>query len=818
MDLRELVKPNPEEEKETAEAAEGSLKSEDKSGSATEGDENMDWVLKNYDAKSSDPQSLEEELARLQTLRSYLILDSEREFPFERLTALAGRILDVPIALVSLVDLGRQWFMSNRGLGDVRETPRDLAFCAHAILSKNDIFIINDATKDPRFKDNPLVTGAPHIRFYAGAPLIAPEGYKLGTFCVIDTKTHPEGLDLDSKQNLRELSALAVDVLVARRKKRERETEMNSQLIACSAHDLLTPLSGIELSLSLMKDDQDLLKKVSQKHKDGMTQASKCSDILQQICRNVQATFTETKSAFEHAFSLSKPDAVKIDELVQRLYSFLEPLSKKVPVEIVIDKDVPKEIISDGSKIFRCAVNYLIVACTRTQKGMVKMTFSVEKQTVHKRPSLVVKCEDTGPAVDLEAYEYLFKPVSANLLSEKASNDEDEGHVSLELTLFSVACQMDVIGGEFGFRPRKVEGGGIESNGTCGTGSVFWFSIPFNEPVAKKEKKRKLTTTKQSIALSHADASRFHGAISSMIGGSSEKTITRNQVVRRQKRALIIEDSDLVRTMLVKTLTKMGFDVIEAENGMAGLEELKNSLFDITLCDFLMPIMDGLDCIQQYRHWEKIHRPWFNQRIVGISAHASESDIYKGREAGMHDFRQKPVTAKELTELLSSDDQIVTSKRLDSIESASDDEEDGEEPQQKRLKSSSQTTKSPGQLHNCLILSPPSPSIHIEIIQQTIKKCGWQSTTAQSDGDAWTLLKMRTWDIVLVDDAFAEFVEEFRGWESKKRSDRQGNMVLMIESLDQTGSAKSIILPDGLDMVIGKPVCLDNLRRMLRDT
>lgn len=807
-----------EEGENETQAGTAGQKSKDKASSSPEGEDKMDWLMQNVDAKTSDPQSLEEELARLQTLRSYLILDSEREFPFERLTALAGRILDAPIALVSLVDLGRQWFMSNRGLGDVRETPRNFAFCAHAILSKDDLFIIDDATKDPRFRNNPLVTSAPHIRFYAGAPLIAPEGYKLGTFCVIDTKTRPEGLDFESKQNLRELSAMAVDVLVARRRRREREIEKNSQLIACSAHDLLTPLSGIELSLSLMKGDKDLMKKISKKQRKGISQASESADILQQICRNVQATFTETKSAFEHAFSLSKPEAVKIDEIVQKLYSFLHPIPKKVPVEIIVEPDVPKEIISDGSKIFRCAMNYLIVACTRTQKGMVRMKFSVEKQTAHKRPSLVVKCEDTAPFLDVDVYEHLFKPVSKNLLSGTSSNVQENDQVSLELALFSVAGQMDIVGGEFGFRPWKAP---VESDGgtnTDGAGSLFWFSIPYNEPVPKDEQKRKLAIEEQSRELSHADASTFHDTISSMIGGSSEKIITKNQVVRRQKRALIIEDSDLVRKMLAKALTKMNFDVIEAENGMLGLEELKSSLFDITFCDFLMPIMDGLDCVQQFRQWEKSHRPWFSQRIVGISAHASEAATQRGLEAGMDDFRPKPVTTNELTALVVCDDQVATSKRLDSIESnPSDQNEQREEPNPKRLKPSPHTAKIPGEMQNCLILSPPTSSMQVEIIQQTIKKCDWQSTTAQSDTDAWTLLKMRTWDMVLVDDAYAGLIEQFREWESQKRSDHQGNMVLMTESMDQTEPSKSIILPDGLDMVIGKPVCLDSLRRMLQD-
>jgi len=92
--------------------------------------EHLDWVLPKFDAATTEPQSMDQELQRLQALRKYLILDSEREQAFERITSLAARIFDVPIALVSLVDVGRQWFMSNHGLGDVRETPRKMAFCS----------------------------------------------------------------------------------------------------------------------------------------------------------------------------------------------------------------------------------------------------------------------------------------------------------------------------------------------------------------------------------------------------------------------------------------------------------------------------------------------------------------------------------------------------------------------------------------------------------------------------------------------------------------------------------------------------------------
>jgi hypothetical protein len=130
---------------------------------------NLDWVLPSFDPETTEAQSMREELHRLQVLKNYLILDADREEVFERLTGLASRIFHVPIALISLVDLGRQWFLSNRGLGEVRETPRRHAFCAHAILNKQNILIVTDTTADFRFKDNPLVTGPPDIRFYAGA-------------------------------------------------------------------------------------------------------------------------------------------------------------------------------------------------------------------------------------------------------------------------------------------------------------------------------------------------------------------------------------------------------------------------------------------------------------------------------------------------------------------------------------------------------------------------------------------------------------------------------------------------------------------------
>lgn len=143
-----------------------------------------------------------DEDARLEALRELEILDSAPEGEFDDLALIASQICDTPISLISLIDRDRQWFKSTVGV-DTRETSRDVAFCAHAILQR-DLFVVPDATQDPRFSENPLVKADPRIRFYAGAPLRTPDGYALGTLCVLDRK--PRQLTVAQQDALRALS------------------------------------------------------------------------------------------------------------------------------------------------------------------------------------------------------------------------------------------------------------------------------------------------------------------------------------------------------------------------------------------------------------------------------------------------------------------------------------------------------------------------------------------------------------------------------------------------------------------------------------
>lgn len=152
-----------------------------------------------------------DEAVRLASLKSLNVLDTPAEERFDRVTRMAKRMFRVPIALVSLVDENRQWFKSSQGL-DACETPRNISFCGHAILGDG-IFLIPDALADRRFADNPLVAGAPHIRFYVGCPLRAPDGAKVGTLCIIDTV--PREFDEEDALALLDLASMVQDEFTA---------------------------------------------------------------------------------------------------------------------------------------------------------------------------------------------------------------------------------------------------------------------------------------------------------------------------------------------------------------------------------------------------------------------------------------------------------------------------------------------------------------------------------------------------------------------------------------------------------------------------
>jgi two-component sensor histidine kinase len=188
---------------------------------------------------------------RVAALRNLGVLDSEREADFDDVVEILSAVCEMPIALISLIDEKRQWFKASVGI-DVPETPIDLSFCAHAILQPG-IFLVHDTLMDSRFNDNPLVTGEPHLRFYASAPLETQEGLPVGTVCVLDTK--PRLLDARQERLLKVMAKQVMAQLLLRREVTERKrAEHHQKLLNAELHHrvkntIATVQAVVQLSL-----------------------------------------------------------------------------------------------------------------------------------------------------------------------------------------------------------------------------------------------------------------------------------------------------------------------------------------------------------------------------------------------------------------------------------------------------------------------------------------------------------------------------------------------------------------------------------------
>lgn len=379
------------------------------------------WKLDNIDTSTSHEQNIDAELTRLKTLKSYDVLNQDTDVTFERITGLAARVFGVPICLVSIVDLGRQWFASNRGLGGTKETPRNVAFCSHAVISSQDMFIVPDTMNDIRFKNNPLVTGGPLIRFYAGVPLTAPEGCRLGTLCIIDTKPWPNGLTLVQKQNLLEFGEMVMEIIVLRKNDRIKMDKDKQRFLSCTAHEMLTPLTTMQLNLELINEDKSLKSSMNEATKETLKSTVDCVKFVTNICNNTINFSRPSKS------SVSKEE-VNIQKILGDLNVIIMPYRNKNPVNVHVASDVPQAIISDHGALLRSMLNLFIAAMESSAKDRsIDMSLSVQYiQGSSGKQQLLFECTK-GEKFDIE-------------------------HDSLRIQ--AASHHVHILGGELGLKPR----------------------------------------------------------------------------------------------------------------------------------------------------------------------------------------------------------------------------------------------------------------------------------------------------------------------------------------------------------------------------
>lgn len=666
--------------------------------------------------------------------------------------------------------------MSNRGLGDVRETPRRDAFCAHAILQKHDdVLIVPDATKDFRFQHNPLVTGPPHIRFYAGAPLISPETMKLGTLCIIDSKSRPEGLSRDEIKTLQDLAAMTVQSMVDRRfQKQNREDP--AKLIAYAAHDLMTPLTGVQLCLGMLKDDEAVKESLRENQRELLNTAVSCSDLMIRICENALDGLREQKSQRKSA----PTTYTSMRDLVKNLHTTMEPIAKDIPCVVTLDKSVPDFVHADDLILFRAALNLLTSAVQRTQIGTVSLKISVHEER------LLFECEDTGENIPLDRRATLFQ-----------AHFDKYG-----IGLSSIVSLVKSVDGKYGYRPRD-------------KGSVFWYDIPLKVPtIPDMDLSRNVSSLaicgNQIACSTHMNldakpsAKEEPSAVS--FAAMMETDAAESEPEGRKRRALIIDDSIVIRKTLGRALDKLKFSVSLAEDGMEGLEKMKETVFDLVLCDFLMPVLDGISCVRNYRTWEKENRPSFHVRIVGISAHADTFNADQGIKAGMDDFRPKPISIKTIKELQEHEAVSANSLKIDEMEN--DTKASAQEPNNYVLKG------------GCLVASN---STSADKVIEKLLSIGWTVEVVRNGNECLRQLEARNWDAVLVDDDLPELpgvacVSSFRKWEQQNRINGQKNVILACSGdIPPPSQTNSLVQPPlGCNGVLGKPVKWEDFQTLLQ--
>lgn len=391
------------------------------------------------------------EAARQQSLDELQILDTLEEQAYDDLTLIATEICQTPIALVSLIDRDRQWFKSHHGL-DAHETPRELAFCAHAILHDH-AFVVEDTLKDERFHDNPLVTGGPNIKFYAGAPLILRNNIRVGTLCVIDDHARP--FSEKQRQALEALARQVVSQLELRLQLQAltRLDRAKDEFISMVNHELRTPLTSIYGSLALIRNQvageipPQAMQLVDVAYRNSERLIYIVNDILD-VAKleagklEMQMGSFEVKPFLQKAIELNRP--------------YCEAHGCNLELRLApIDSDNSVRVNGDENRLLQVMNNLISNAAKFTHASD-----TVEVFFLQKGDQVQIGVTDHGPGIPQEKMKDLF--IKFNQLS-KASNAKAPG-TGLGLNI----CKLIV----------EQHGGNIGCESVPGKHTTFQFTLP----------------------------------------------------------------------------------------------------------------------------------------------------------------------------------------------------------------------------------------------------------------------------------------------------------------------------------------------------
>ena len=383
------------------------------------------------------PDIPDNENERIKALQDLNILDTLEEDAYDQLTLIASQICDVPIALVSLIDDNRQWFKSHHGL-EARETPRDIAFCAHAINKPEEILMVEDATKDNRFHDNPLSTKAPNVIFYAGAPLNTSEGFCLGTLCVIGNK--PKKLSNTQQTALKALANQVVAQLELRRKnlilieKIKIVEQLNHDIDAFSyrlSHDMLTPMRGILSIIEFLKIDDA----------DGISIS--LGEKIDQIKDRAKYGLALVESTIEYA-RISKANLVfsefKLEDTANLVFANLAN-ADNVKLELMNCE----QIVITSKLAIHVAFQHLM---TNSLKFNDKDTCIISISSKIENNRLFIDYKDNGPGINIKYANKIFEIFET--LNPKSENSTGIGLATLKTVLNKLSGHIRLMHSEVG--------------------------------------------------------------------------------------------------------------------------------------------------------------------------------------------------------------------------------------------------------------------------------------------------------------------------------------------------------------------------------
>lgn len=528
------------------------------------------------------------EAQRLESLHSYEVLDTLGTDAIDGLVKVASHICDTPIALVSLVDKDRQWFLSRVGL-DAPETSRDVAFCSHAILDAR-ILEVTDAMRDPRFKDNPLVQGDPNIRFYAGTPLINVDGVALGTLCVIDTK--PRALTIAQSDALARLGR-GVTQLMELHRTALRQARMTERLVqqdrmattgtlaAGIGHEINNPLAFVMTNLDVAIEDLgDVLgPSTAPRLRDILAQLREAQDGMHRIRRIVRGLRNFAQAELTDGPCLVGPSvdvSIRMTRHeVERTATLITDLSPVPPVPV------------DDAGLTQVLVNLLINAAQAFETSEPAVNQIRIRTAIDDDNHVCIDVSDNGPGMSEAVQRRIFDP----FFTTKPAG--------LGTGLGLAICERVIVGA----------GGELLCETQPGQGTRFRVRLPVAEPA---------------------------------IEGAEDDPVL---PPTRSRRVLVIDDEPSIVRAVQRALGRTHHveGTSDSREARARLSGDKPDI-DVILCDIMMPHITGPELFDQVVS----ANPELADRFVFISGGVAYPAIEAFLNADGRRWIEKPFTAKEL--------------------------------------------------------------------------------------------------------------------------------------------------------------------------